>query len=68
MDTCYFSHGLKDYHINEQEIQNIHITVSLRREKRNKSRSIYFFAWIASERSKNSIATRPSTELSAYPA
>jgi len=28
----------------------------------------YFFAWLASEESKNSIATRPSTELSAYPA
>lgn len=28
----------------------------------------YFFDWPASERSKNSIATRPSTELRAYPA
>jgi len=28
----------------------------------------YFFAWLASDRSKNSIATRPSTELRAYPA
>ena len=28
----------------------------------------YFFAWLASEGSKNSIATRPSTELRAYPA
>lgn len=27
----------------------------------------YFLAWLASERSKNSMATRPSTELRAYP-
>jgi len=54
----------------QQEVQNNHITLVLERENidRRIERNGYFFAWLASERSKNSIATRPSTELSAYPA
>jgi len=64
----YFPYALKYYHLGGHEVQNNH-NISIRKgEHRRIERNAYFFAWLASERSKNSIATRPSTELSAYPA